>query len=96
MVWAEAPVNLIREASEKLTLFDEPVVLKSVPFLVAIEEVKSAWPVTASVPPKVEAPVPTVKALEPVTVVAPFKLTAPLPVPKVPAPLCRKLPDDWA
>lgn len=96
MVWAEAPVSRINEASANEALLVVPVVLKSVPFLVASEAVRSVWPVMLKVPPSVVAPVPTVKVFEPVTEVAPFKLTAPVPVPKVPEPDCKKLPEAWA
>ena len=43
-------------------------------------------PVTARVPPREVAPVPTLKVFEPVTEVAPFKLTLPVAVEKVPVP----------
>ncbi len=49
-------------------------------------------PVTARVPPKVDAPVPTVKVLEPETEVLPLREIAPVPVEKVEAPVWEKLP----
>ena len=62
------------------------------PPLVVNPPVKIVVPATASVPPRLVAPLPTVKVLVPVTLVAPFKLTAPVAVPKLPTPLCKKLP----
>jgi hypothetical protein len=62
------------------------VVVISHPFT-AISPVFVWFPVTASVPPRVEAPVPTVKVFEPVTEVAPLREIAPVPVEKVPPPI---------
>src|SRR5436190_18414877 len=68
IVWADAPVKRISEALDKAASLVVPVVLKSVPFLVATEAVKSLLPaVTAKPPPKDVRPVPTVRVLLPVT-----------------------------
>jgi hypothetical protein len=86
MVWVEAPVSLTSDTSPKLTSLVVPVVLKSVPFLVATE------PVMSRLPPKEDRPVPTLKLLLPVTLVAPLSDTAPVPVEKVTAPVWEMLP----
>jgi hypothetical protein len=55
-----------------------------------VEPFRLVVPVTASEPPKLVAPVPTVNVFDPPTVVLPFKEIAPLPVEKVVAPVCAR------
>jgi hypothetical protein len=71
MVWALAPVRRINEALLKLALLVVPVVLKSVPFLSAVE------PVTSRFAPRTVLPPFTVKFLVPATVVSPLSVLVP-------------------